>query len=428
MAVAKQTEAGVSAECREETLKPGDRLLRGQYVIDRHLNSGGFGITYLARDSLDRKVVIKECYPNTMCFRSRNIVRARSRTLQKDFETVVRHFGMEARRMSTLQHPNIVGVHQVFEDHGTSYMALDFVEGKDLLHIIEKDRESLRPEDVKDMLLKILDAIQYVHEHDVLHRDISPDNILLDQSGDPVLIDFGAAREVATNASRALSALHIVKDGYSPQEFYLASNSQTPSSDLYSLGATFYHLITGKAPPNSQVRLAALAADEPDPYVPIPPRTPGYDHFFLAAIDKALAVFPKDRLQSATEWVDQIDQVRRQHALRQQAHQDQALDDAIRELTIETNRALEAAHPDPQPEPGPTANAGANAKRSRILHRTETYTAPGEGAARGEDPVADMSSGASEPARRRRPIWLGLLLLPFTAVRFLIGRGRRHDY
>ncbi len=434
MAVARQIEGPLARDGLINTLQRGDKLLYGQYEIDRHLNSGGFGITYLAHDSLDRKVVIKECFPGAMCMRDGVGVRARSRALQKDFEQVVRHFGLEARRMSTLDHPNIVGVHQVFEDHGTAYMALDFVEGRDLMDVIEEDYSSLQPDDIKDMLLKLLEAIQYVHDNDVLHRDISPDNILIDASGDPVLIDFGAAREVATHASRALSALHIVKDGYSPQEFYLANNVQSPSSDLYSLGATFYHVITGRAPPNSQLRLAALAADEPDPYVPIPPRTVGYDHFFLGAIDKALSVFPKDRLQSAVEWIEQIDQARRQRAMRERARHDQSLDMAIRELTLATNKELEAAQslapPPDAPAPAVQRPAPARAANRRWDDEhwdDEAWAPEEEGGDSGDGSGWADLEAYQDPPDRRRSLWFSLVLLPLYPLRLLLRRGAQRN-
>ncbi len=337
-------------ESREDALPAGAPLLHGQYRVERYLNAGGFGITYLAFDSLDRRVVIKECFPNAICCRSEQSVRARSRSLDTEFEAVVRQFGQEARRLAKLRHPNIVGVHQVFEDNGTAYMAMDYVEGRDLLHIVETSRDELSPEIIKEMLLKLLDAIVFIHERDVLHRDISPDNILVDAAWNPVLIDFGAAREVATNASRTLSALHVVKDGYSPQEFYLANNSQSQSSDLYSLAATFYHLIGGVAPPNSQLRLAALAAEELDPYKPVPPRTEGYDRFFLGALDSALAVFPKDRIESAVAWIEEIHQERREKALLERARKDQEIELAIRQLAEETNRDIAAEEQDAKPD------------------------------------------------------------------------------
>lgn len=342
MAGDRDPQQNEAVEVPEDALKPGDQLFHGQYRIEKYLSAGGFGITYLAVDSLKRKVVIKECFPNTMCCRSQGVVRTRASSHQKEFQAVVRDFGQEALRMANLKHPNIVGVHQVFEDNNTAYMALDFVQGQELLEVIEKDRDRLNPAEIKRILLQLLDAIAYIHERDVVHRDIAPDNILLDTSGNPVLIDFGAAREVATRASRALSALQIVKDGYSPQEFYVTNGMQTASSDIYSLAATFYHLITGAPPPNSQVRLAALAADERDPYIPIPPRTEGYDHFFLGAIDKGLAVFPKHRLQSAVAWIEEIDQVRRQLAMAERAKKDEAITLSIRQLTVETNKALQA--------------------------------------------------------------------------------------
>ena len=323
-----------------DELKPGTELLHGQFVIDRFLNAGGFGVTYLARDSLDRVVVIKECFPSSMCCRTASTVRARSKNYQKEFETIVRLFGQEARRLSKLTHPNIVGIHQVFEDNGTAYMALDFVEGKDLLDVIEDPRATLGPVEIKEMLLKVLSAIDYVHKFDVLHRDISPDNILVDNRMHPVLIDFGAAREEATRASRVLSALHVVKDGYSPQEFYVAGAKQNASSDLYSLGATFYHVITGEAPPNSQARVSAIAAGRPDPYEPLFRRIQGHDDYMLRAIDKALQVFPQDRIQSADEWIEMVDTERRKRAALQRAQNDQAMVLNIQKLVDETNKAV----------------------------------------------------------------------------------------
>lgn len=324
-------------------LPAGTTLLHGQFTIDAFLNAGGFGVTYLARDSLDRTVVIKECFPSSMVCRNPDMsVSARSRSHQAEFEAVVRHFGQEARRLSKLQHPHIVGIHQVFEHNSTAYMALDFVSGRDLLDIIDDENHVLHPIEVKKILLKCLDAITYIHENDVLHRDISPDNILIDKRGNPVLIDFGAAREEATRASRALSALHVVKDGYSPHEFYLAGSSQDASSDLYSLGATFYHVICGEAPPDSQARVSAVAAGQEDPYEPVSGRIAGYDQFFLSAIDQALSIFPADRIQTAAEWSNLIDTDKRRNAALEQAQRDSDILQSIQKLVTETNKQVHA--------------------------------------------------------------------------------------
>ncbi|MDP5362663.1 MAG: serine/threonine protein kinase, partial [Paracoccaceae bacterium] len=290
-----------------DELKPGTKLMHGQYTIESFLNAGGFGITYLARDSLDRKIVIKECFPGAFCRRSRYVVQARSRAHQNELKSIVRLFVQEARSLAKLDHPNIVGVHQVFEDNDTAYMALDFVEGRDLLDTIEDPNHGLTPTQIKTILKEVLGAVGFIHDQGILHRDISPDNILINQDFRPVLIDFGAAREEATKQSRVLSALRVVKDGYSPQEFYIAGSEQSPSSDLYALAASFHHLIANEVPPNSQARLAAIASGDPDPYKALVGRFPDYDNAFLAAMDKALAVLPKDRVQSAKEWIALMD-------------------------------------------------------------------------------------------------------------------------
>lgn len=287
-----------------DELQPGTRLLQGQYTITRYLNSGGFGITYLANDSLDRTVVIKECFLSTFCRRSNNVVLASSAAYQADLKSVVRLFIGEAQNLARLAHPNIVSVHQVFEDNGTAYMALDYIEGRDLLQIIEDEPAKFSPDEVVRITEKLLSAVKYIHESGMLHRDISPDNVLISRTCEPILIDFGAAREQASRKSRALSAMHIVKDGYSPQEFYIAGSEQGPFSDLYALGATLHHLIAGEAPPNSQLRLTAIAEGRPDLYTPLAGRFTGYPKGFLEAIDAALKCFPKERVKSASEWLD----------------------------------------------------------------------------------------------------------------------------
>ena len=283
-------------------LPSGTALLNGQYQIDSYLSSGGFGITYLATDSLGRRVVIKECFPEALCHRPNQTVRTKNSRSIREFNALVDMFVREARSLAQLDHPNIVGVHQIFEANDTAYMVLDFIRGHDAMQLLGKGSAPLSPERIVALTKQLLSAVSAVHDADMLHRDISPDNILIDPDGKPCLIDFGAARQEATKKSRAISALMVVKDGYSPQEFYISGGKQGPASDLYSLGATLFHLITGEAPPNSQSRLAALAAKRPDPYPPLASRIMGYDPNFLRAIDMAMNVFPKDRPQTAQDW------------------------------------------------------------------------------------------------------------------------------
>jgi serine/threonine protein kinase len=286
-----------------DELQPGAKLLKGQYTITRYLNSGGFGITYLAKDSLDRDVVIKECFPSSVCRRSKVVVAARSRAHTAELRSIIQLFVREARNLAKIVHPNIVAVHQVFEDNGTAYMAIDYIDGLDLQQIIDGEGPPLSPEHIVEVTGKLLRAVGFIHDSDMLHRDISPDNVLIDKTGEPILIDFGAAREQASKTNRAMSALRVVKDGYSPQEFYIAGSEQGPWSDLYALAATFYHLISGEAPVNGQARLGALAEDRPDPYVPLTGRIQGYPVGYLEAIDRAMSTLPKQRVQSAAEWL-----------------------------------------------------------------------------------------------------------------------------
>ena len=216
-------------------------------------------------------------------------------------------------------------------------MALDLVDGKDLLDIIQSGSPALAPHQIRKMTLELLDAIGHVHGQDLLHRDISPDNILLDAAGRPVLIDFGAAREEASRKSRVLSTVLVVKDGYSPQEFYVAGSQQTPSADLYALAATLVHLITGQAPPNSQARLSALASNQPDLYEPLVGRCQAYDNDFLAAIDKAMNIVPAERLQSAEEWTLMIDHTKRVEIARAKAQNDKTIDQTVMNLVKSAN-------------------------------------------------------------------------------------------
>lgn len=291
-----------------DELDPGTRLLGGQYAITAYLNNGGFGITYLAKDSLDRNVVIKECFPTAMCRRSGQIVHARSRAHSSSFTDVVKLFMTEALNQSKLVHPNIAAVHEVFRDNNTAYMSIDYIDGADLMEIIE-DGEAISPETVEHWLRKCIAAIGFVHDHGILHRDISPDNILIDKNDEPFLIDFGAARDLATRKTRALSTLRVVKAGYSPHELYVSGCEQTPASDLYALAATFYHVISGEAPADAQMRLSAIAQDQNDLYTPLAGRIEGYPDALLRSIDKALSVLPGDRLQSAAEWLAMMDTV-----------------------------------------------------------------------------------------------------------------------
>ncbi|WP_299898129.1 serine/threonine protein kinase [uncultured Ruegeria sp.] len=290
-------------EPKIEGLQPGAKLLRGQYEILRYLSNGGFGITYLARDSLERDVVIKECFPGALCRRNGDLVEPNDPSFKDDLRSIIDLFIQEARNHARLVHPNIVDVHQVFEDNDTAYIAMDLIRGCDLLDYVENPENDGDPDFIVQVTEKMLSAVSFIHQSGMLHRDISPDNILIDENGDPVLIDFGAAREQAANKSAALLTLRVIKDGYSPHEFYVRGAEQGPSSDLYVLAATLYHAISGERPIDGQNRLNAFNNGQDDPYTPLAGRFEGYPEGFLEAIDKAMEVHATDRLQSALDWL-----------------------------------------------------------------------------------------------------------------------------
>ncbi|MEO0692193.1 MAG: serine/threonine-protein kinase, partial [Pseudomonadota bacterium] len=227
-------------------LRTGTKLLHGQYTLTEFLAAGGFGMTYVARDSLSRTVVIKECFPTELCVRAGTSVTARSAAYADGYQTLLDQFVAEAHCLAQLKHRNIVHVHQVFKENGTAYMAMDYVDGVDLCQIIDaRARQALPPKEIVRIALRILHAIRYVHGSGMLHLDISPDNILIDRKGEPVLIDFGAARTGAASAE-TVWPLGCVKDGYSPPEFYIPHRERGAWSDLYSLGASLYHLMSGE--------------------------------------------------------------------------------------------------------------------------------------------------------------------------------------
>lgn len=291
-----------------DELLPGTTLFHGSYKITRFINSGGFGITYQATDSLGRDVVIKECFSSTFCRRLQTRVRARSSGTRDHMSKIVRSFLNEAQSLARLKHPNIVGVHQVFEDNDTAYMAMDYIRGHDLLDIIDHNRAELSPDLIVRMTGKLISAVGYIHDNQLLHCDISPDNIFVTPAGEPILIDFGAARRTAAGAVEKYSGLAVVKDGYSPHELYTAGGNSGRWSDIYALAASLYHAIAGVAPTNCQSRLAAMAEKRPDPCKPLAGTVEGYPKGFLEAIDKAMAVMPAARFQTAADWLKMMPQ------------------------------------------------------------------------------------------------------------------------
>lgn len=277
-------------------LPAGFRLL--EYRIDGVLGQGGFGIAYAATDvNLNARVVVKEYLPEEFAFRAAdNAVRARADEQRNYYQVGLDSFLVEARTLATFRHRNIVRVARFFEANRTAYMVLEYERGQSLKAWRAK-RGHIPEETLVALLAPLLDGLTVVHRSGYLHRDIKPDNIYVrDEDGSLVLLDFGAARQTATE--RAESGA-IVTPGYGPIEEYASgSGRQGPWTDIYSLGATLYWLITGKKPPASTARLA-----EPDPLEPAADLCRGrYSPEFLSAIDWALRMHPDDRPADVARW------------------------------------------------------------------------------------------------------------------------------
>lgn len=301
-------DVGASSE-----LPAGMWLFHGQYRVGAFLNSGGFGLTYLAQDGLGRDVVLKECFVPAFNRRCQTRVTPRQDSNPDHLQKIMRSFQNEARMLARLSHPNIVHVHQVFEDNGTAYMALEYIKGHDLLEIVEEGHVLLTPGKIVTMACKLVSAVAHVHEKQLLHCDISPDNVCVRSDGEPVLIDFGSARSFVPGVTGHHGGFSMVKDGYSPPELYDAEGPCGPQSDIYALGATLYHAISGSAPVDGQTRQSCRTEVRPDPLRPLAGRFAGYPPGFLESIDKAMAVQPAGRHASAQGWLRLLTPVENRH-------------------------------------------------------------------------------------------------------------------
>lgn len=276
-------------------LPTGARLDR--YVVESVIAAGGFGITYIARhETLGRIVAIKEHFPRQFAFRDGATSEVRP-TDPPTYTWALDRFLQEGRSLGRCKHPNVVDVTDVFEANGTAYMVLGYEDGTSLKTWRDQLGRMPTQAEVDAWLYRLLDALEFVHDAGLLHRDLAPDNILIRSNNTPCLIDFGAARQALAERSQMMSA--IVKGGFSPPEQYTSSGrSQGPWSDIYALGATLYRTLTGRTPPEATER---QLEDELKPIGEVLPDGHGYRPGFLAGIDRALRLRIADRPQSVGE-------------------------------------------------------------------------------------------------------------------------------
>ncbi len=235
---------------------PEGTILQNRYLLGKVLGQGGFGITYIGYDNtLNIRVAIKEYYPSDIAQRTLG-----SKTIspftqfQSDYEHGKKRFIEEARTLAKFSDfPGIVSVSDCFEDGGSAYMVMQFLEGVTLKEYLNRKGNKIDPNEAISILTPVMDALREVHRAGIIHRDISPDNIFITSDGQVKLIDFGAARE-SMGGGKSLSIQ--LKQGYAPEEQYRAHGNQGSWTDVYALAATLYRMVTGETPPESIERLS----------------------------------------------------------------------------------------------------------------------------------------------------------------------------
>ena len=254
-------EDGVCAHCGQPLppeepdlqLPPGTLLsgTHGTYRLDRVLGQGGFGITYIGCDlRLEMKVAIKEYFPVDRVSRfaetSLSVI-SRVGTESQDYDQGLKRFLYEARTMARMEkQPQIVMVRDYFEANHTAYIVMEYVEGTNFMQLTAQRGGRIAAGELLPLIEPLFSALSAVHAAGLIHRDISPDNLMLER-GSVRLLDFGCARESARGTETMTIAL---KQGYAPIEQY-QRKGQGPWTDVYALSATIYYCLTGKVPPQS---------------------------------------------------------------------------------------------------------------------------------------------------------------------------------
>src|SRR5271157_5673384 len=264
--------SAVSCSCCGSPLRPetaltpalpvGTRLQGDLYSIGKVLGQGGFGITYLGSDTgLKRAVAIKEFFPQVQgCSRYGTTVQPGGMVTPAGYRQEKNKFVTEGQRLAQFQHPSIVKVFSLFEENNTAYMVMEFLRGKTLLKVVEEDGR-LEEKTAVALIAHIAGALDVIHGSKLLHRDIKPENVIITEDGRVVLVDFGTAREFAAGKTRRMTT--TLTPGYAPLEQYGQRARFGVFTDIYALGATLYHLLTGEMPIQATDRATGVELGAP---------------------------------------------------------------------------------------------------------------------------------------------------------------------
>lgn len=343
--VCKTCGAPLSAEAANAglTLQPGQVMHNGQYKISRVLGRGGFGITYDAQDQqLGLRVAMKELFVDGSQRSGLRVIPPGSLSTA-EFQETKKRFLDEAKVLARFNHPGIVRVHSYFEENNTAYLVMEFLEGNDLGHQIEKQGR-VPPAIVAEIGRAVAQTLEHIHGAGLLHRDIKPDNIYLTKDGRIVLIDFGSVRAFAPG--KTMSHTRLVTPGYAPLEQYGNAAKFGPYTDIYALGATLHHALTGQMPPPA----TDLMLGTPLPLLPS-----GTPEFLAKAIQKMMALQVKDRPQNAQEVLDLLQPPRtEQSSPAATASRPPQVQPAPQPKAQAKPQPAPQPAPKPQPKPAPT--------------------------------------------------------------------------
>lgn len=283
----------------QHILKP-HTILNNKYVVGKVLGEGGFGISYLGFDTmLEMKVAIKEFYPSGFATRDvdeSNTVTAFTGEKGEFFENGRNKFIREARTLAKFANlPGIVSVRDFFEENNTSYIIMEFVEGETLKSFLKKAGGTLPSKDVLRMMEPVIKSLSQVHKQGIIHRDISPDNIMILPDGTMKLLDFGAARETSPlGGEKSVSVM--LKPGYAPEEQYRSHGNQGPWTDVYGICGTIYRCLVGKAPVEAMERMRRDTLVDPNSL------GAGLEPWQNAALMKGLSLYAENRYKSLDDF------------------------------------------------------------------------------------------------------------------------------
>ena len=282
-------------------LRKGTRLI-GRYTIECVLGQGGFGITYLGIDELhEKKVAIKEFFPQGIVTRNieyRDTVTVTFVGEKDNYEKGKERFLKEARTMAKFsKDEGIVKALDFFGINNTAYIVMEYLEGITLKQYL-RENQRIAPEDLIELLVPLIESLDEIHSQGMIHRDISPDNIMVLPDGRIKLMDFGAARDYTEFGEKSLSI--VLKPGYAPPEQYQTHGIQGPWTDIYALCATMYKCITGENPPDAIERVMEDSLKKISEFgIAIPPQEE-------AAIIKGMSVSAKDRYQDIKDFCEDL--------------------------------------------------------------------------------------------------------------------------